>query len=56
VPNRYRSLAGAAQAAAQSDKRRIGASYTKEFLALTAQADTERPAIMTAKRRAPVGR
>jgi tetratricopeptide (TPR) repeat protein len=56
VPNRYRSLAGAAQAAAQSDKRRIGASYTKEFLALTAQADTDRPAIMTAKRRAPVGR
>jgi hypothetical protein len=56
VPNRYRSLAGAAQAAAQSHKRRIGASYTKELLALTAHADTERPAIVAAKRPAPVGR
>jgi hypothetical protein len=56
VPNRYRSLAGAVQAAAQSGKRRIAASYTKQFRALTATADSDRPALATATRPAATGR
>jgi Tfp pilus assembly protein PilF len=50
VPNRFRSLAGAAQAATESGNRRAARGYSRRLLALTANADSERPAIATAKR------
>jgi len=49
VPNRIRSLAGAGRAAAQIGNRRLAGSYYKQLLALTAGADTERPALRAAR-------
>jgi predicted Zn-dependent protease len=45
VPNRFRSLAGAAQAAEKSGNRKLAESYYKQLLAMAANADAERPAI-----------
>lgn len=50
VPNRFRSLAGAAQAATDAGNRRAARSYSRELLVLTAHADSDRPAVITAKR------
>src|SRR5262249_29853045 len=47
VPNRFRSLAGAGQAAAESGKKTLAQSYFKQLLAMTAKADSERPALKT---------
>src|SRR5215475_1264932 len=49
VPNRFRSLAGAAQAASQSGKKKLAESYFKQLLSLAANADSERPALKTAR-------
>jgi hypothetical protein len=50
VPNRFRSLAGAAQAATDAGNRRAARNYSRQLVALTAAADNERPAVATAKR------
>jgi tetratricopeptide (TPR) repeat protein len=49
VPNRFRSLAGAAAAAEKMNNRRQATSYYKQLLVLTAKADSERPAVAHAK-------
>ena len=49
VPNRFRSLAGAAQAAAQIGDRSMADSYYKTLIALGADADSERPALNAAR-------
>jgi Tfp pilus assembly protein PilF len=49
VPNRFRSLAGAGQAASQSGKKKLAESYFKQLLSMTANADSERPALKTAR-------
>jgi hypothetical protein len=49
VPNRFRSVAGAAQAAEQSGNRRLAQSYFKQLLSLAANADGERPALSAAR-------
>ena len=48
TPNRFRSLAGAGQAAADSGNRKLAASYFKQLLSMAANADSERPALSTA--------
>src|SRR5262245_13628933 len=49
VPNRFRSLAGAGQAAAQSGKKKLAESYFKQLVSMAANADSERPALNTAR-------
>jgi hypothetical protein len=49
VPNRFRSLAGAGQAAAQTGNRRLAQSYYKQLMSLAANADSERPALSAAR-------
>jgi len=49
VPNRFRSLAGAGQAAAQAGNRRLAQSYFNQLLSLAANADSERPALSAAR-------
>jgi hypothetical protein len=49
VPNRFRSLAGAGQAASQSGKKKLAESYFKQLLSMAGNADSERPALKTAR-------
>jgi hypothetical protein len=49
VPNRFRSLAGAGQAAAQSGKKNLAESYFKQLLSLAGKADSERSALDAAR-------
>lgn len=49
MPNRFRSLAGAGQAAAKTGNRRLAASYYRQLLALADDAETERPALRAAR-------
>src|SRR5207244_278547 len=49
VPNRFRSLAGAGQAAAESGNRKLAASYYKQLLSMAANPEVERPAINAAR-------
>jgi len=49
IPGRFRSIAGAAAAATRSGNRAAAAAYTRQLLTLTADADTERPAVATAR-------
>jgi tetratricopeptide (TPR) repeat protein len=49
VPNRFRSLAGAGQAAAQAGNRRLAQTYFKQVLSLAANADSERAALSAAR-------
>ena len=49
VPGRFRSIAGAAAAAARSGNRVVAAMYYRQLLALTSDADSERPAIAAAR-------
>jgi len=49
VPNRFRSLAGAGQAAAQSGKKKLAQSYFKQLLSMTANANSERSALNIAR-------
>jgi len=48
VPNRFRSLAGAARAAAAAGDRRAAESYYRQLLTLAAKADGERPELKAA--------
>ncbi len=50
VPGRFRSLAGAARAAAEAGNRRAAASYSRRLLALAADADSDRPALAVARK------
>jgi hypothetical protein len=49
VPNRYRSLAGAARAAGLLRHEADARAYHERLLALTQDADSERPAILAAR-------
>jgi Tfp pilus assembly protein PilF len=49
IPGRFRSIAGAAAAAAQSGNRAAATTYYRQMLALTPEADSERPAIAAAR-------
>ena len=49
VPNRVRSLDGAARAASQSGNRNLAVSYFKQLLTLTATADADRPMLRAAR-------
>jgi tetratricopeptide (TPR) repeat protein len=49
VPNRFRSLAGAGQAAAKTGNQRLAQSYFKQLLSQAANADSERPALEAAR-------
>jgi hypothetical protein len=42
VPNRFRSLAGAAQAASKTGNKKLAESYVKQLRSMTAEADSER--------------
>jgi tetratricopeptide (TPR) repeat protein len=49
VPNRFRSLAGAARAAALAGHKAEAHSYYRQLLALARDADSERAPLKTAK-------
>ena len=49
VPNRYRSLAGAARAAGLLHHEQDARTYHERLLALTQDADSDRPAILAAR-------
>jgi hypothetical protein len=49
VPNRFRSVAGAARAAAEAGNRTRAASYYRKLLALAANAEGDRPDLATAR-------
>jgi tetratricopeptide (TPR) repeat protein len=50
VPNRFRSLAGAARAASDVGNRRLAESYYRKLLALAANAEGERPELVAARK------
>lgn len=50
VPNRYRSLAGAAKSAAAIGDKHKARAYYQKLLALCSAADTERPDLVAARR------
>jgi hypothetical protein len=49
VPNRFRSLAGAGQAAANAGNQRLARTYFTQLLSMTGNADTQRPALASAR-------
>jgi len=49
VPKRFRSLAGAALAAERTGNRRAARSYYEQLVALAANAESERPALVAAR-------
>jgi len=49
TPNRFRSLAGAADAAARAGNRRVAASYYRRLIALAGTGGGERPALTSAR-------
>jgi hypothetical protein len=49
VPNRFRSLAGAARAASDTGNRKLAASYYRKLLALAGNADSERAELTLAR-------
>ena len=49
VPKRFRSLAGAARAAERAGNRRSARSYYEQLVALAANADSDRPALVAAR-------
>jgi tetratricopeptide (TPR) repeat protein len=51
TPNRFRSIAGAADAATRTGNRRLAASYSQKLLALAASGSSERPALVSARTR-----
>jgi predicted Zn-dependent protease len=48
-PNRFRSFAGAARAAAELRNRKLASSYYRKLLALTANAEGDRPELNAAR-------
>ena len=51
TPNRFRSIAGAADAAARTGNRRLATSYSRKLLALAGAGGSERPALVSARTR-----
>lgn len=49
VPNRFRSLAGAGQAAEKAGNRRLAGTYFTRLISQTANADTQRPVLVSAR-------
>ena len=49
TPNRFRSLAGAADAAARAGNRRVAASYYRKLIAQAGEGGSERAALTTAR-------
>ena len=49
IPGRFRSIAGAADAAARSGNRAAATTYYRQLIALTSEADRERPAVTAAR-------
>ena len=49
IPGRFRSIAGAADAAARSGNRAAATTYYRQLIALTSEADSERPAVTAAR-------
>jgi tetratricopeptide (TPR) repeat protein len=49
VPNRFRSLAGAARAAASVGNRKLASSYYRRLLTQAANADGDRPELGAAR-------
>ena len=49
VPNRFRSLAGAGEAAAKAGNQPLAQSYFKQLLAMAENSDKERPALVAAR-------
>ena len=49
VPKRFRSLAGAGEAAAKAGNQRLAQSYFKQLLAMAENGDKERPALVGAR-------
>jgi tetratricopeptide (TPR) repeat protein len=50
VPGRFRSLAGAARAAAESGNRRAATAHYRRLLALATEAGSDRPALDAARK------
>ena len=50
VPNRFRSLAGAARAASDAGNRRLALTYYRKLLTQAANAEGDRPELETARR------
>ena len=48
-PGRFRSIAGAADAASRSGNRAAATTYYRQLIALTSEADSERPAVTAAR-------
>jgi hypothetical protein len=51
TPNRFRSIAGAADAAARIGNRRLAASHSRTLIALAGSGSSERPALVSARTR-----
>jgi predicted Zn-dependent protease len=51
TPNRFRSIAGAAEAATRTGNRRRATSYSRQLLALAGSGSSERPALVSARTR-----
>lgn len=49
IPGRFRSIAGAADAASRSGNRAAATTYYRQLIALTSEADSERPAVAAAR-------
>jgi predicted Zn-dependent protease len=49
VPNRFRSLAGAGQAAEKAGNRRLARTYFTQLLSMTGNVDTQRPVLVSAR-------
>jgi tetratricopeptide (TPR) repeat protein len=49
VPNRFRSLAGAARAASDAGNRKLALTYYRKLLAQTANAEGDRPELAAAR-------
>ena len=49
IPGRFRSIAGAADAASRSGNRAAATMYYRQLIALTSEADSERPAVTAAR-------
>jgi hypothetical protein len=49
IPGRFRSIAGAADAASRSGNRAAATTYYRQLIALTSEADSERPAVTAAR-------
>ncbi len=49
VPNRFRSLAGAAEAAAKTGNPRLARSYSSRLLSQAGDVDSQRPALVAAR-------